>query len=438
MSSAFTESESAPTAVATGEGNLGSPAHRVGSAGAERFDHLDATRAFALVLGVVFHAALSFQPGFLGWAVQDVSTSPLVSGFTTLCHAFRMELFFLIAGFFSYRSLRRQGPRRFAWNRLLRLGGPLVVGWFCLRPLLVAGWILGMTSLRGDADVGAALRGGFGSLAELPAGFLTGTHLWFLYYLGWVTLLLLAGDWVARRWRGGAGGWPAQVDRFVRWWVGSPVAAMVGAGVVAVLLLGMRGWSVDTPDQSLRPHLPLLALYGGFYGLGAWMARQPELLEALARGPWWRWGAAVLGALVVWRLGPLEADPAHAWYVQARWGYALGYGLAMGSLVGLSLGVFRRWFSRPNPMVRYLSEASYWIYLVHLPLVVWLQVAVAELPWPWLIKLGGISLLAVALALVSYDLGVRSTWVGKWLNGRRQPRAIFVGRSYSGACRTGV
>ena len=44
-------------------------------------------------------ACLSFMPVFIGWAVQDVSTSRWVSVFTIVSHSFRMETFFLLAGF---------------------------------------------------------------------------------------------------------------------------------------------------------------------------------------------------------------------------------------------------------------------------------------------------------------------------------------------------
>ena len=66
-----------------------------------RLDYLDATRAFALVLGVVFHASLSFLPFYIGWAVQDVSTNIVTGGFATISHSFRLEVFFLLAGFFT-------------------------------------------------------------------------------------------------------------------------------------------------------------------------------------------------------------------------------------------------------------------------------------------------------------------------------------------------
>jgi peptidoglycan/LPS O-acetylase OafA/YrhL len=52
----------------------------------------------------------------------------------------------------------------------------------------------------------------------------------------------------------------------------------------------------------------------------------------------------------------------------------------MWSLVFLTVGIFQKLCSRPNPVVRYIADSSYWMYLIHLPLVIWLQIAVAE--WP--------------------------------------------------------
>ena len=91
------------------------------NADCSRLDYLDATRAFALVLGIVFHACLSFMPVFTGWAVQDISTSPLVAIFMTVSHSFRMETFFLLAGFFSHLTFHRKGAGEFVRSRVLRI-----------------------------------------------------------------------------------------------------------------------------------------------------------------------------------------------------------------------------------------------------------------------------------------------------------------------------
>ena len=64
------------------------------------------------------------------------------------------------------------------------------------------------------------------------------------------------------------------------------------------------------------------------------------------------------------------------------------------------------------------------MYLIHLPVVVWLQVAVAELPLNWSLKLAFISTMTIALSLLTYDLFARSTFIGWVLNGRRRERVM--------------
>lgn len=135
-----------------------------------RMDYLDATRAFALLLGVVFHASLSFLPVFIGWAVQDVSTGPVVGWFITVSHCFRLATFFLLAGFFGRMTCQRRGVTDFVRTRLVRIGVPFVVGWFLLKPLLISGWIMGFASLRGDYDFWGAVSEGVASLRTLPSG----------------------------------------------------------------------------------------------------------------------------------------------------------------------------------------------------------------------------------------------------------------------------
>jgi len=403
------------------------PAGPVSSPGPDssRLASLDATRAFALVLGVVFHASLSFLPVFMGWAVQDVSTSLLLARFIAVSHSFRMELFFLLAGFFSHLAFHRNGAGEFVRSRLVRLGVPFVVGWFLLRPLMVSGWIMGAASLRGEVQVWSGLLGGFQSLSTLPSGLFTGSHLWFLYYLAMITALVL----ILRGLLAFAGAWRTAVvrraDAGVAWLAHSPAAVVILAVPTAAVLWFMRFWSMDTPDQSLWPHFPVLAVYGGFFALGWMLDRQRGLIARFTRWTPGRVGLACLGMAAVLLLGGVERDPGHPRYVAAHAGYALGYAVMMWSLVFLTLGTFQKLCSRPSPLVRYVADSSYWMYLVHLPIVVWLQVAVAELPLHWSLKLALISALTVALSLLTYDLFVRPTFLGGVLNGRRRDRTLL-------------
>jgi glucan biosynthesis protein C len=389
-----------------------------------RLDYLDATRAFALVLGIVFHACISFMPMFMGWAVQDISTSPFVSMFMTVSHSFRMETFFLLAGFFGHLTFHRKGTGEFVRSRVLRIVVPFVVGWFILRPLVVSGWIMGSASLRGNVDIWGGLVGGFHTLSSLPAGLFAGSHLWFLYYLAMITTLVLA----MRKLLVASGSWHGamvrRADAFVAWLANSPVSLMILVVPTATGLWFMRSWGMDTPDRSLLPYFPALAIYGGSFVLGWMLSRQRELISQFARLTPQRWVVAGIGVTAILLLGKIELDPAHPRYVAAHVAYALSYALTMWSLVFLTIGVFQKLCSRPNAFVRYVADSSYWMYLVHLPVVVWLQVAVAELPLPWWLKLAFVSTITVALSLLTYDLFVRSTFIGWVLNGRRRDRVV--------------
>lgn len=391
-----------------------------------RLAYLDAARAFALVLGIVFHASLSFMPSFIGWAVQDVSTSPVVAMFVTVSHSFRMEVFFLIAGVLSHQAFHRKGAAGFLRARLIQIGVPFLLGWLILRPLLVSGWIMGSASLRGDVDVRAGLVGGVLSLSNLPSGLFTGSHLWFLYYLAMISALVVGVRSVLASndsWRLALG---RKADEFVEWLANSRLSLLVVTIPTAAGLWFMRGWGMDTPDQSLIPHLPVMALYGGFFALGWMLDRQRQLISRLARLTPGRGVLAGMGIASILLLGGIERDPGHPHFFVAHLAYVMGYSLTMWTLVMLTLGFFEKWFKEPSPFLRYIADSSYWMYLIHLPLVVWMQVAVAEFSFHWMIKLVSISVVTLVLSLISYDLFVRSTFLGQLLNGRRRDRVLTL------------
>jgi peptidoglycan/LPS O-acetylase OafA/YrhL len=119
-------------------------------------------------------------------------------------------------------------------------------------------------------------------------------------------------------------------------------------------------------------------------------------------------------------------------HTAAHVAFVVSYAVTMWSLVFLTIGVFRKLCQTPRAWIRYVADASYWMYLVHLPVVVWLQVAVAELPFHWTAKLMAISIVTIILSLLTYDLFVRSTWVGGWLNGQRRSRVLIPTRPSAG------
>jgi peptidoglycan/LPS O-acetylase OafA/YrhL len=102
-------------------------------------------------------------------------------------------------------------------------------------------------------------------------------------------------------------------------------------------------------------------------------------------------------------------------YMLALWCWSLG-------LVGAAMA----WLSAPSARWRYLSDASYWMYLIHVPIVWGLQAWMIRWPLHWSIKYALILTITGALLLASYHYLVRSTFLGKFLNGRKYPRALPI------------
>ena len=135
---------------------------------------LDALRACAMLLGVALHAALAYAT--FGWAVTDSSQSEIFNWFFHLIHGFRMQLFFLLSGFFTAMLYQRRGLKALLSHRLKRVFLPLLLFTPVLIPLNE--WILQITRTKqGNAE----------KFAPSPNSSWLETfnfhHLWFLWFL---------------------------------------------------------------------------------------------------------------------------------------------------------------------------------------------------------------------------------------------------------------
>jgi peptidoglycan/LPS O-acetylase OafA/YrhL len=83
------------------------------------------------------------------------------------------------------------------------------------------------------------------------------------------------------------------------------------------------------------------------------------------------------------------------------------------------IGLFSRLFPHPRPAVAWLADASYWMYLVHVPLVMAAQLLIRQWPLPAGVKFLLILGLVTPLLLASYRWIVRFTVIGSLLNGPR-------------------
>ncbi len=239
-------------------------------------------------------------------------------------------------------------------------------------------------------------------------------HLWFLWFLCWMV--------------GGFALWAVAAERLG--WSMRPRAWIVSSWRLLWLLplTTVTAWFMGRvlpnfgPDTStaVLPPLPLLSYYAVFFGFGVLYHDSADREGRLGRRWWLTLPVAMLVLFPIglaatygdWIKGqpPRPGVRLLALILQAAYAWAMCAGL---------MGLFRRLITRERFWIRYLSDASYWMYLAHLPLVLAAQLWVRDWPlaagWKFLLVCSGVS----AILLVSYQLAVRHTWVGRLLNGPR-------------------
>jgi len=382
-----------------------------------RVHALDAVRGFALLLGVAFHAALSFMPGWPPgiWAMADNSPSQFLSDTAFVIHIFRMSLFFFIAGYFGRLLHARLGTRAFWSNRLKRILIPLIAGWVVIFPAISYIWIRGLTKVFG------------GTLPAMPpmpqvAGAFPLTHLWFLYQLLMIYAAVLATRAIVVRVIPGSR-ISSRVDRIVSVSIKSMAAVLVLGLPVAIALNALPMWfywqGIPTPDQSLLPQWPAAIGFGTAFAFGWLVHRSTTALAAIEQ----RWLPHLFIAAVstAFLMHVMHSSPM-AQPGLTKTLYAFGFGVAVwGWVFGLT-GAALKFLSNFSATRRYIADASYWIYLAHLPVVAAFQVWVGHWSLHWSIKYPLVLSASFTVLFISYHFLVRSTALGVLLNGRKHPR----------------
>ncbi|MEE1550501.1 MAG: acyltransferase family protein, partial [Nitrospinaceae bacterium] len=102
----------------------------------ERYHGLDFVRAMAMLLGLGLHVCIFFMPAeSYSWFSGEYSGDPVSRWLLNFIHFFRMELFFLMAGFFAELVIFRKGFPRLLKDRTKRILAPFVFAVLFMVPL---------------------------------------------------------------------------------------------------------------------------------------------------------------------------------------------------------------------------------------------------------------------------------------------------------------
>jgi glucans biosynthesis protein C len=376
---------------------------------AGRLAAIDVLRGGAMFLGIFIHAAISYLPSGLTeliWGIQEETTSPVLGVLFWWVHTFRLPLFFVIAGFFTLLVYDTKGPRAFVIHRARRLLVPLALGVALLLPMsYLFFWSCGVINGRvSDVDLWS-----FEYEPHVLANLFGPMHLWFLQDLLLLTLIALALWQVQDR----LGGRQRSMAPWPAW---ASALAPFALSLPAVLVLWISSAPVISHRNTFVPDLPRLVYYGLFFAAGTALYRWRQLPRVFA-WPCVHLALSLLATVGLLALLPeqLSGRPDLLRRLVFATCAALVAWLSIFGFMGLAL----RHIKGQHPTAHYLADASYWIYLCHMPLVCALQLNLFRLPVAPELKCAIILGITVTLGLLTYQTMVRYTVIGAFLHGPR-------------------
>lgn len=377
----------------------------------ERLHSLDSLRAIMMLLGIVLHATDTYLVKDLGevWPLQDLKATHWSNDFIAFfIHSFRMQIFFVVSGFFGAMLFYERRPSAMIKNRLSRIVYPFLVFVVLLWPFVAFTFTYTGFILSGSLDAMSETMTIVGTpLIIIP---LNTFHLWFLYYLalilGVTILLAFAVNKVPR--------FTSAISSSFNWIIQKPILRVFFfAGFTALVFLIMGDPKVTT-SNSWIPKIPTFIYYFFFFNVGWILFKSKHLLDTFKRLDWASFGMGV----VVLSLCFINRETL-SYEVQL---------IANSFIVCLFVfgitGLFIRYGSDHSARMRYISDASYWVYLIHLPVVVFIPALISNWVLPSTVKVLIVITATSFICFGTYHLFVRTTFIGKFLNGRKYSRKI--------------
>jgi glucan biosynthesis protein C len=376
-----------------------------------RYHGLDALRGLAMLLGIVLHAALPYMPNVQEfWPIHGRS-SHAISTIFEFIHVWRMPLFFILAGFFANLVISRKSWRSWWANRFLRIGLPIVI--FSPLMSLTLPWIFQ-----------------FGRTGEFIFFFSDDGqpfHLWFLWHLImfaiFTVIFRLPYIWISKG-LNADGMKPIGVilhkskviacgiifrSRF-------PVAFII---ICSILNMPFGGELIVNPIAS-----------GLYFVLGYSIFRNTSLLVFLKA----HWGYYFLAGMVFFGLymtintvEPGLIKDIYKGDTEALWvkggllylAYYLSKIICSVLFSYAFIGLAEKRFGSYNSRLRYISDGSYWMYLIHLPIVTLITFTMFNLHIPIELQFVIAIVVTTAICLGTYKYFVRFTPLGTLLNGEK-------------------
>jgi len=355
-------------------------------------DHL---RVFLTLLVVLHHVAMVYggiQPFYYLEAPTSLLGFLVPMIFVLLNQGWFMGAFFLLAGYFTPGSYDRKGAGSFLKDRLIRLGIPLLVFFFVLSPISGIGYFL----MSGDPSALSwqTFIGAYPDLIGLgPLWFVAMLLIFDFGYMGWRMLT---------RNRENASTNESPVPGTLK--IGIFVLALALVSYLLRIYIPLGKSILQFPTLAYLPQYLSFFIIGTVAYRGDWLRKLPGKMGVVG------FVVAMLVTLTLFALGfisflkAIDTGAAQippfgfgTWQsaVYALWDSAFAVGMVLAAIT-----FFRRFFNQESKLGSFLSQQSYAVYIIHIPIVIFTAYGLRGIEMASLLKLGLAAVIVVPTCFI--------------------------------------
>ncbi|MCX6351087.1 MAG: acyltransferase family protein [Bacteroidetes bacterium] len=375
----------------------------------KRLHAFDSLRGVMMLLGIIIHASLTFTVNcrVFHYPLSDVSRSVFYDCLIIIIHSFRMPVFFVMSGYFAMLLLRKKGLKQLILNRLKRIVLPLIIGWLTISAVIKALLMYTIDGVSVDSILHSFL------FMKIYIG-LPLFHLWFLYHLTIIYILFIL---------------LLLLPKAVKNSLAKATDAIISIGEknlflmiflvsipIFILVTLMRIGTIGTSIGFLPSPL-IFITYFVYFIFGIMLFRNQDfILPVLMHRCWLLGGFAILLAII------------HTYFIAQYFAHetpllllisARSNALLSWAMLFFLIGAFTRFLNTKHKVLDYLSRASYWLYLSHLPVMIFLSSIIIDMPYYHFLKFLFMIITTFASMLLVYHFLIRKTFIGALLNGRK-------------------
>jgi fucose 4-O-acetylase-like acetyltransferase len=353
-----------------------------------------------MLLGVVIHAAVNYAIGpDTIWPYQTADAHYFYYILVDFIHTFRMPTFFIMSGFFAALLFYKKGAKEMIRNRFQRIFLPFIVFLLLLTPLTNFTFEYCKENFANGQTVNAVTY--FSNIWKyIP--FQLG-HLWFLHYLFILSLCVMI------------------LHRYLKFTV-TPIMHFLSKSIIktnvnSFLFLSLTSWIILIPGNAASfetsinwlPKMGILLYYLNFYLVGWVMYLNRANLEHFAN----RSGLILFVCLVLYIFKinfPLQLPL----IVKQLTNSIITAGFSTGIV-----GVFIKKGNFSNSISKYGVNTAYWVYIIHFIPTLLIPVFLKDMGVSVHIKFLISLTLAALFCFITFELFVRNSFIGTFLNGKK-------------------